>query len=80
MSPKAASPYHLGEQHASALLRPIEAALAELEARLVQYVERIPMSDDDREAVRAGQNVVNQARAGLGEILARRPAIPTGGE
>ncbi len=63
------SPYHLSSQSAVALLRPVEATLAELEARLNQYVERIPMSDSDREKVATARKIVAEDRARIAEIV-----------
>ncbi len=73
---KTLPPYHLGQQYASALLRPVAASLADLEARLTQYVERMPMSDDDRAAMFAAQSAVAQAKAEVERLAQRRQSIP----
>ncbi|MBX6770222.1 MAG: hypothetical protein IRY83_00695 [Chloroflexi bacterium] len=65
------TPYHLGPQSAEALLRPIDAALAELESRLAHYVERIPMSEADRDRVARAHELVARCRSGLGDLAAR---------
>jgi len=69
MAKEILSPYHLSPQSAVALLRPIEAALGELESRLTQYVERIPMPDSDRETVATVRSIVAGDRARVTEIL-----------
>lgn len=55
------SPYHLADQHAAALLGPVTASLAELEARLAQYAERLHMSEADRLSVAEAYSIVAQA-------------------
>lgn len=62
-------PYHIGEQHAAALLPPISATLSELEARLEQYVERLHLSDADRTKVSEARDAVAQAKAKLDQIM-----------
>ncbi len=67
--------FHLGQQYAPALLGPISSALGELEARLTQYVESIPMSDDDRVATFQAQSAVAQARAQVERLATGRARI-----
>ncbi len=67
--------FHLGQQYALALLGPISSALGELEARLTQYVERMPMSDDDRAATFQAQSAVAQARAQVERLAAGRAQV-----
>jgi uncharacterized coiled-coil protein SlyX len=62
------SPYHIGEQRGIALLGPVEATLAELEARLAHFVDRINLSDADRSAVAEARSVVGQAHARLAAL------------
>lgn len=69
MAKEISSPYHLSPQSAAALLRPIEASLAELEARLIQYVERIPMPYADREKVAVARKIVAEDRARIAEVV-----------
>jgi hypothetical protein len=63
-------PYHIGDQQADALLPPVGEALAELEERLTQYVDRLRMSDDDRERTRAARAIVAEARRRLSDVVA----------
>lgn len=63
------TPYHLSPQSASALLRPIDAALRELEIRLTQYVERIPMPDADRELVARARESVARDRERVAALV-----------
>ena len=62
------TPYHLGPQSAFALLPPVTTSLGELEARLTQYVERIPMPDADREALERALGIVAECRRRVAEI------------
>lgn len=68
MANRASSPFHLGPQTAKSLLGPVEARLLELEARLTQYVERIPMSDADREVISRARQSVAQDRSRIVEL------------
>jgi hypothetical protein len=70
MAKPISSPYHLAPQSAVALLGPIEASLAELEARLTQFIERIPMSDADRETVARARGIVAEDRAKIAALVA----------
>lgn len=70
MAREISSPYHLSPQSAPVLLGPIEATLAELEARLRQYVDRLPMSDSDRETVAQAHEVMAQNRAKIAALAA----------
>ena len=45
------TPSHIGPQSAAALLRPIVSSVAELEARLAHYHDRLHMPDADRAAI-----------------------------
>ncbi len=54
-------PYHLGEQTAAGLIRPVDAELDNLARRLAHYVGRIAMSDPDREAVARVARIVRDA-------------------
>lgn len=60
-------PFHVSEQSASVLLGPIEASLAELEARLSLYVGRIAMSDADRTAIARAREIVAKARSDISQ-------------
>ncbi len=68
MPKELSSPYHLSPQSAPVLLAPIGGTLGELEARLTQYVERVPMPDVDRETVARALDAVAQARAKIVEL------------
>jgi hypothetical protein len=60
--------YHLGEQHASALLGPVADTLRELEHRAGHYAERLSMSEADQEAIRAAHRALAAARAEIEHI------------
>lgn len=61
--------YHIGEQHAAALLPPVAVSLSELHLRLDQYVERLHLSDEDRSSVAAARDVVAAAQQRVDHIL-----------
>lgn len=69
----AASPYHLGPQSARALLPPIQESLERIEARLAQYVERIPMGEFDREVLARAREVIQETRRRLDQIASEIP-------
>ena len=74
MAPKVAAfhtPYHLSPHTAPVLLGPVGANLAELEARLVRYAERVHMSDADRAVVTEALGVVADARERLARLAAK---------
>ena len=62
--------YHLGEQHASALLGPVADTLLELERRTEHYAERLSLTDDDQQALRAAQRAIAAARAEIARLRA----------
>jgi hypothetical protein len=66
---KALPPYHLGEQYADALLRPVADTLAELEARLQQHADRLRLAEADRQRIERARGVVADAREQLRSIL-----------
>lgn len=73
MAPKVAAfhtPYHLSPHTAPVLLGPVGANLAELEARLVRYVERVHMSDADRAVVAEALGIVADARERVAKLSA----------
>lgn len=73
--------YHLGEQRADAILRPLALTLAELETRAQQYLDRLKLVDEDREAVAAAHRALAAARAELDTLWRARMATPQrGGE
>ena len=45
------TPYHIGPQSAAALLGPVVLSVAELEARLAHYHDRLHMPDADRATI-----------------------------
>jgi hypothetical protein len=53
--------YHLDEQYAAALLRPILARLGELEGRLQHYSAHLRMPPEDRAAIEAAGRVLAEA-------------------
>lgn len=59
------TPYHIGPQSAAALLGPIRQSLAELEARLAHYTERLHMPDADRATVQRARAILGRALAEL---------------
>jgi hypothetical protein len=67
---KALPPYHIGEQYADALLRPVGDTLAELDARLDQYVDRLRLAEIDRQRLEAAQAILADARERLSAVLA----------
>lgn len=73
--------YHLGEQRADAILRPLALTLAEMETRAQHYLDRLQLVDEDREAVAAAHRALATARAELDELWRARMATPQrGGE
>ncbi len=65
--------YHLAEQNAYALLGPVRDTLEELERRTRHYVERLPMDEADREALRAASRALSTALEEV-ERLRQAPA------
>lgn len=61
--------FHIGEQHAAALLPPVAATLNELHQRLDQYVERLHLSDADSSAVAAARDAVAAAQQRVDRLL-----------
>ena len=55
--------YHLGEQRADAILRPLALSLAELETRAQHFLDRLQLVDEDREAVTAAPTRRSRRRA-----------------
>ncbi len=64
----AKAPYHISPHQAEVLLGPVDATLAEIEARLAHYAERVPMTDVDRAYIRRAHEIITRARAGVNEI------------
>ena len=62
------TPYHIGPQSAAALLGPVTQSLAELEARLAHYPDRLHMPDADRATIGRARDVLAGALAGLREL------------
>jgi hypothetical protein len=69
--------YHLDDQYAAALLRPMVSSLHELERRAQHYSVHLRMAPDDREAIAGAREILEEARCRLQEILERR--IQAGG-
>lgn len=63
---------HLIRQEAVALLGPIRAELAQLEARTRGHLERLDLSPEDEAAVRAVQAALTAARAEIERIWRER--------
>ncbi len=55
--------YHLREQQADALLAPLRLSLWEMEERSGHYLERLSLTKEDAEAVRAAHTALATARA-----------------
>ncbi len=68
MPKQISSPFHVSPQSAVALLRPIAGILVELEARLAQYEERLPMSDSDREKIAAARDIIARDLRRIAEL------------
>jgi hypothetical protein len=68
--------YHLGEQRADALLRPMALTLQELEARAAHYRDRLVLTLEDQEAVVAALAALTTARAELEQLWQARTATP----
>lgn len=64
--------YHLDEQYAAALLRPIVARLGELEGRLRHYGAHLRMPPEDRAAIEAAGRALEEARRELERIWQER--------
>ena len=62
------TPYHIGPQSAPALLGPVVLGLAELEARLGHYHERLHMPDQDRATIGRARDLLAGALARLREL------------
>lgn len=57
--------YHLDEQYAAALLRPLLSTLRELEHRAAHYRAHLRMSTEDRAAIESAGQVLATARSEL---------------
>lgn len=57
----AMAPYHIQPHEAPPLLKPVAAQLAELEARLTVYADRVKMSDETRATVQKARDAVARA-------------------
>jgi hypothetical protein len=68
--------YHLGEQRADAILRPMALTLQELEARAAHYRDRLVLTLEDQEAVVAALAALTTARAELEQLWQARTATP----
>lgn len=72
MAAQALTPYHIGQQSAGVLLGPIATELARLEARLVQYHDRLRMADEDRATIACARDLFARAAADLAAIASAR--------
>ncbi len=68
--------YHLGEQRADALLRPLALTLQELETRAAHYLDRLKLPAEDRDAVAAAHAALATASAELDRLWQARTATP----
>ncbi len=67
--------YHLDQQYAAALLRPVVATLAELERRLEHYRFRVRIAPEDRAAIEAAGRALTEARRELEQIWQQRVEV-----
>ncbi len=72
MSGRPRNPYHIDEQYADALLRPIGLTLAELDERLTQYVDRLYLADGDRARVEQARELIADTRRRLRPLVDSR--------
>ena len=73
--------YHLNEQRADAILRPLALTLAEMETRTQHFLDRLQMVEEDRAAVAAAHKAIADAHAELERLWQARVATPRhGGE
>ena len=70
--------YHLGEQQADALLAPLRLSLREMEERAGHYLERLSLTPEDAEAVRAAHTALTTARAEVERLWHDRAGVGTG--
>jgi hypothetical protein len=68
--------YHLGDQRADAILRPLALTLLELETRAAHYRDRLVLAPEDREAVVAALAALTTARAELDRLWQASTATP----
>ena len=57
----AMAPYHIQPHEAAPLLKPVAAQLAELEARLSVYADRVKMTEEARATIRKAREAVARA-------------------
>lgn len=72
--------YHINEQQADALLAPVRADLLVLERRMRHYVERMRLSADDQDALRATEAALARARGIVDRVYAESAARARGEE
>ena len=76
MSEQELTKYHLNEQRADAILRPMALTLAELETRAQHFLDRLHRVEDDRAAVAAAYKAIAAAHAELETLWQARVATP----
>ena len=74
--PQQLTPYHINEQRADALLRPMALSIGELSARATHFLERLTFADDDRAAIEVAQAALATAHAELDRLWQARLATP----
>ncbi len=72
--------YHLNEQRADAILRPLALTLAAMETRTQHFLDRLHMAEEDRAAVAAAHKAIAAAHAELATLWQARVATPRRGE
>ncbi len=70
--------YHLGEQQADALLAPLRLSLREMEERSGHYLERLSLTPQDAEAIRAAHTALATARAEVDRLWDERTGASMG--
>lgn len=68
--------YHLNEQRADAILRPLALSVQEMEARAAHYLDRLTLTPEDRDAVAAAHVALATAGAELDKLWRARTTTP----
>lgn len=67
----AKTPYHLSEHSAYTLVKPLTLTLAEMDRRVQHHLERLRMTDEDREIVVQTKSALETCRQQI-EALTKR--------
>lgn len=71
--------YHLSEQRADAILRPLALELGDLETRAKHYLDRLSLTDEDRAAVAAAHAALEAAHTELARLWQASATTPQRG-